>query len=301
MRETLNKLVELSLRSEDDAIEAILGSLGKRTLDRLEGMATAARAALPLPIGPSIRDEPAERSRALDHLLGWIETTRGEPERLLASARQRWLSGGGHPRYLRMLVRFGRADDALVLARSLLEDPGCADVLELEQVLAEAATAPAGWTDAVRELVREPSMERWQHLMRFTPVEVRSRRIRYTQRMLLQMGVAPDFVFDFVTSFGSTVDAVDLASLGLVEPAHILERGREVAAAEEALWLGLAARSASVRGEHFTTLRYLREALATLPRSGALRDDIDFVYSRADAELQEMLERAGIERPEPDR
>lgn len=298
MRETLERLVELSLRGQDEAIEAVLGSLGERSLTRLESMAASARAALPLPISASIRDRDAQRSRALDHVLGWIAMGRGEPERLLASARQRWLSGGGHPRYLRLLVRFGRADDALVLARSLLEDPGCADALELEQVLAEAAAAPAGWTDAVRQLVCEPTLDRWEKLMRFTPPEARSRRVRYTQRMLLQMGVDPERVFDFVTSDGSSADAVDLANLGLVNPSYIVERGRSIPEVDEALWLGLAARSACVRGEHFATLRYLRQALAELPQSSVLADDVDFVYSRAGAELLEMLDRAGIERPE---
>jgi len=57
------------------------------------------------------------------------------------------------------------------------------------------------------------------------------------------------------------------------------------------MWLGLAARSACVREDRFTTVRLLREALAVPAARELLTRDLAFIRARADEELITMLDR----------
>ena len=291
----LEPLLSLAREGADERLLEHLERLDAASLAQLEAEARAARGALPAPIGPRVRSEEASRHRGLGRIVGWLEARRGDSEGLVAIAREQWLSGASHLTYLRLLIRIGRADEALLLSRSLLDAAPGSERRELEQVMAEAAGAPEGWAEAVRALALEPTPERWRALQRFTPEASRRRRQRYTIRLLLELGTDPDAVFALSALDGASVDTIELAEKGAVAAETIVAHAARLEGAERALWLGLAARAASARGQRSLTVRLLREARELAPEA-PLDSDLRFIRARADAELHALLDGAALPR-----
>lgn len=292
----LDALLEAAGRGEGTDPEALVNDLPEEGLDPLAEEAHRRLAALPAPIGRKI-DTPAARvHRALRRVLAWIRTRRGDPSLLLEVAREDWLGGGKHAAYLRLLMEHGRGSEALAMARTLLEHGDDRDRHELVGLMADAAQVPEGWAEAVRHFAAEPSIERWQALLRFTPEELFDQRVRYTLALLRGLEVPPHVLFDCATHDGITPEAIDLAERGLVEPSRIEARAAQGPANARALWSGLAARSACARGDRFNTVRLLRDVVQSdLPRD-LIRRDVRFVRNRADRELHSLLDKAGLPR-----
>ena len=160
--------------------------------------------------------------------------------------------------------------------------------------MADAAQVPEGWTEAVRRFAAEPSIERWQELLRFTPEELFDQRVRYTLALLRGLEVEPAILFDCATQDGITPEAIDLR--GLVDPHRIEARAGRGPANARPLWVGLAARSACVRGDRFNTVRLLREVVQSNLPADIIRRDVRFVRNRSDREMHALLDKAGLPR-----
>lgn len=251
---------------------------------------------LPAPIGPTADGPAVARRRALEMALAHLEARCGQSDRLVRVAREAWLRGGRHSAYLRVLLECGHEMQAVVLARSLLARRDCADRAAVEALLAEAAAVPEGWADAVKDFAEDPTPDAWRALQRFTPADVYDQRVRYTLRMLADMGVHPEVVFRFATLDEATPDAVELAEEGLVDPRLIVERGHRSTPEGRALWFGLAARCACVRGDRLGTVRLLRDAFEHAVPPWTPKLDLQFVRENADPELAELLDSVGFPR-----
>ena len=275
-------------------LEAWSSALDGATIDRFLDAAEAALADLPVPIGVRARGPVVDRRRAIDRLVGRLRARRGEFEALVRAERDAWLRGGSHLGYMEVLRDSGRATEAAVLARTLLAKDGCAERGELEDFLKSLSSPPQGWEEAVVDLADDPSIERWESLWRFTPEEVYEERVRYTLLLLRRMGVDPDRLFELATSRGVMPDAIELVETGSVSPRTIEERALRAPGTARAIWLGLAARAAMIRGDRFGTVRLLKAAYETHHPEFPPMLDLEFVREHADAELQSMLDRAGL-------
>ncbi len=274
-------------------LEAWSSALDDATIDRFLSKAADALVDLPVPIGTRARGPAVERRRAVERLVGRLRARQGDYDVLVRVEREAWLRGGSHLGYMGVLREAGRGSEAAVLARTLLANEDCAEREELEGFLASLSSPPQGWEIAVADLAAEPTMERWRELWRFTPRGVLHERVRHTLRLLRRLGVDPEVLFELATSRGVTADAVELAESGLVSPQLIERRSADAAAGARAVWLGLAARAALVRGDRLGTVRLLRAAFeANAP--DLVAQDLAFVREHADDELREMLGRAGL-------
>jgi hypothetical protein len=292
----LAELLDRAARDEVVDVEGFVRALEQGERRRLAARIGEIKGALPAPIGPQVEGPDARRHRTLGRLQAWTDAFDGHPEELLAIARREWLKGGSHARYLRLLLEFGRAAQAVSTARALLAHEDCSDRAELEALIAQAARPPGGWDEAVAAFARDPSIDGWDRLLRFTPDDVYDQRVRYTLRLLRELEVDPDTLFRCATHVGVTPEAIELVDRGEVSPALVLERAGRSSAETRPLWLGLAARAACVRGDRFTTVRLLREAVAAAGSADVLTLDVRFVRDHGDDELQHLLDRAGLPR-----
>ncbi len=272
-----------SLLSQSDP--AALGALRTELESHLRALPVPLRGSHPLML----------RRRTLLKLRDTIDVCLGMPEAVLKEAREQWLSGGSHVEYLRLLVQHGHSARAVSMAIALLDADEQRDRAELESLLAEVSLAPSGWTVAVAAFARAPSEEAWRDLQRFTPCEVYQERVRYTLRILMQLGVAEETVFRFATLDGATPEAISLAEEGCVSAQVVEARARNSDVQGRVLWLGLAARAACVGGDHLGTIRLLREAYrASVASTYDPLRDLAFVRDHADSTLRALLVNAGF-------
>ncbi len=274
-------------------VRSLLSSAAPEHLGALRGELEQHLRALPVPLH---RSHPlAEHRSSLLTLRDTIDACLGLPDALLREARERWLAGGSHAEYLRLLVQNGHSARAVSMAIALLDANEQRDRHELEGLLAEVSLAPSGWALAVAQFAMEPSEESWGHLQRFTPCEVYQERVRYTLRILMQIGVAPETVFHFATLDGATPEAIGLAEEGMVAARIIEERAHRSDQEGRVLWLGLAARAACVAGDQLGTIRLLRAAYRAGRGSTYDPDrDLAFVRDHADSSLRALLVNAGF-------
>jgi hypothetical protein len=290
----LDALLEAVDRGEPVDPEELVRDLPHPWLEPLEREAQRRLAGLPTPIGRAVDSSEARKHRVLRRVMGWARSRRGDPSLLLEVAREDWLGGGRHARYLRLLMEHGRGSEALAMAHTLIEHGDDRDRPELESLMADAAQVPEGWSEAVRAFAREPSIGAWKELLRFTPHDRIEQRQRYTLALLRQLDVPPEVLFDCAAHEGVTSEAIDLAERGLVDPHHIEGRAAQAPGAGAGVWLGLAARAACVRRDRFNTVRLLREAVQSSPSSDLAQRDVAFVRAHADDELHTLLDSAGL-------
>ena len=274
-------------------VRSLLARSAREHLDALRDELERQLRTLPVPLHHS---HPLTRERSsLMTLRDTIDACLGMPEALLREARERWLAGGSHVEYLRLLVQNGHSARAVSMAIALLDANEQRDRQELETLLAEVSLAPSGWARAVTAFAQDPSELSWRRLQRFTPCEVYQERVRYTLRILMQLGVTAEVVFHFATLDGATPEAIGMAEEGLVSARVVEERSLRSDTEGRVLWLGLAARAACVAGDHLGTIRLLRAAYAA--SRGSCYDparDLAFVRDHADACLRALLRNAGF-------
>lgn len=293
-RDALDALLSAAENGEPADPTSAIRSLSDDRLRAIEARARAELGLLPVPIGKSGDAPIHRRRRMLERVLATIDAHRGQPQRLLALAREDWLAGGRHSLYLRLLVEHGRAHEAMHIARALLERAEGEDRLAIERVVRDAGQPPKGWDEAVRAFARSPSLDAWDRLLRFIPEAVFELRLRHTLALLRHLDVDPEVVFRCAARSGVTADAIELAEEGRVSPRIIEERARASKPPASGLWYGLAARAACVRGDGFSTVRLLRAMLASGIDDDRIDEEIRFVRSRADDALRLLLDRAGL-------
>lgn len=209
--------------------------------------------------------------------------------------RQRfWLNGGSALPLLELLVEQGRLDDAAATARIALAMERCEDRAQIETILREAGSPPAGWDEALQAYADDPSDQRWDDLMRFIPDEVAYNRLRNMVVQLRALGANPDTLFLHVSRFGIVSELLEMGESGDVDPETI--RGRAAESPDNrSFWLGLAAQAAFARGERFLTVRLLAEAYDA--KSGVPADFSAMqIREEADDALHAMMDAVGIPR-----
>lgn len=283
-----------SERGESVDLGELIEPLAEMERTHVASFCRARLDSLPVPIGARASGPAVRRRRALERGIAWVDALRGEPNELLRLMRIKWLRGAPHLTYLNALIRFGRKNDACVLARSLLDDPTCEQRPALEKMLARVSRAPDGWDEAVELFVREPSADGWHELFRFVPPHTVEERTRHTIRLMQGLGVSGDVIFRYASLTGALADLVSVIESGEVDPAAVIARSADSAA--PAIWLGLAARAACTRGDDFLCVRLLREALSTTPKQELLVPDVMFVWDHASDALTTLLESAKIPR-----
>jgi hypothetical protein len=250
----------------DDRLSALLDELGAELPgeDVAAGEAQARRelAALPLPLRPQ-DDAAAGRRRDLQRVAAILAARDGRTQELAGVLLRDVLDGRSARPLVTLLVATGEAAFASTIARLALASPDCRDRDAIERLLAAAARPPDGWSEALFELARSPSIEAWDELQRFTPGDVFYDRARSSLRVLKAAGVDPILLFRFATRHGTTPDAIELIETGLVPPEAVAARA----------W-----RAPDEYGLVEATTRQIREG--------------------ADSELQGLLDAAGVPLPE---
>jgi hypothetical protein len=206
--------------------------------------------------------------------------------------QQRWLDGGSALPLVRLLVARGESDQAAAIARLVLARDNCADAEEIEQCLEAIDEAPEEWREQLAAMAADPSVERFEELMRFVPIELTYQRLRNAIRKLKKLGVDPNLLFQCATNMGLTPEAIELVEEGLVAPETILARARGSAA--RTTYVGLAAEATYLRGDLVSTIRYLREAVQHETELCTALPHIYFVREQASPEVNAILDRAGI-------
>lgn len=289
--------VRILLRSLLERSEAQLNQLIKllpsRELCQLERLVREELSALPIPIDPSIRLAHERRREALQRALYLLEARRGEPERLISDARQRWLNGGDHLDYLLLMRAFGRHQDVIELAFALLIDrelsPALADV---ERLLREELRIPPGHEGALERYLEDPSEETIEPLLLFIPAGAEEDHLRFTVAALLRRGADPSLLLALIGPEALTEEMQLLIDDGALSP-QVIEALVEHYPDAEVDLLGFAARSAQAQGDHLGTIRYLRFAMRADSEERA-RDHLEQVRELADPDLLELLDRAGL-------
>jgi hypothetical protein len=213
-----------------------------------------------------------------------------DPE--LDTLQQQWLGGGSALPLVRLLVDRGEGDHAAAIARIALGRVDCPDAGEIERCLDDIDEAPDEWREQLATMARDPSVDRFEELMRFVPPELIYQRLRNALRKLKQLGVDANILFQCATNIGMTPEAIELVEEGLVAPETILARGEYSAA--RATYLGLAAEATYLRGDIVSTIRYLREAVQSETELCSALPHIWFVREQASPEVNAILDRAGI-------
>jgi len=213
-----------------------------------------------------------------------------DPE--LDALQQQWLDGGSALPLVRLLVARGESDQAAAIARLVLGRDDCADADEIEQCLEAIDEAPEEWREQLAAMAADPSVERFEELMRFVPIELTYQRLRNAIRRLKKLGVDPNLLFQCATNMGLTPEAIELVEEGLVTPETILARARGSAA--RTTYVGLAAEATYLRGDLVSTIRYLREAVQHETELCTALPHIYFVREQASPEVNAILDRAGI-------
>ncbi|HEV2721722.1 MAG TPA: hypothetical protein VG323_17015 [Thermoanaerobaculia bacterium] len=210
----------------------------------------------------------------------------------LDALQQQWLDGGSALPLVRLLVERGEGDQAAAIARLVLAREECPDAAEIEQCLDEIDEAPDEWREQLAAMAADPSVERFEELMRFVPPELIYQRLRNALRKLRKLGVDPEILFQCATNIGMTPEAIELVEEGLVGPETILLRGRRSAA--RTTYFGLAAEAAFLRGDIVSTIRHLRDAVQHETELVSAIPHIYFVREQASPDVNAMLDRAGI-------
>ena len=123
-------------------VRSLLARSAREHLDALRDELERQLRTLPVPLHHS---HPLTRERSsLMTLRDTIDACLGMPEALLREARERWLAGGSHVEYLRLLVQNGHSARAVSMAIALLDANEQRDRQELETLLAEVSLAPSG-------------------------------------------------------------------------------------------------------------------------------------------------------------
>ena len=213
-----------------------------------------------------------------------------DPE--IDALQQQWLAGGSALPLVRLLVARGEGDQAAAIARLVLGRDDCVDAAEIEQCLDEIDEATDEWRAQLAAMAHDPSVERFEELMRFVPPELIYQRLRNAIRKLKKLGVDANLLFQCATNIGMTPEAIELVEEGLVAPETILARARQSAA--RATYLGLAAEATYLRGDLVSTIRYLRESVQNESEFSTALPHIYFVREQASPEVNAILDRAGI-------
>ena len=213
-----------------------------------------------------------------------------DPE--LDTLQQQWLNGGSALPLVRLLVERGECDQAAAIARLVLARDECPDAAEIEQCLDEIDEASDEWRAQLAAMAHDPTVERFEELMRFVPPELIYQRLRNAIRKLKKLGVDGNVLFQCATNIGMTPEAIELVEEGLVEPATILARGRYTPA--RTTYVGLAAEATFLRGDLVSTIRLLREAVQHETELCTALPHIYFVREQASPDVNAILDRAGI-------
>lgn len=278
-------------------IDRYLGDLFEGEREFVERWVQGQLDNLPMPLRRSPNNELVWRRLPFDRVIAAIAWKRGDTDELLRLQRDEWLlqREPASP-YLRSLIRLGRLEEAGATARLCLGMDDCQDREEVEALLNETDKAPDGWTDAVLAFAKNPSVDAWDELMRFTPDDVWYGRTRNTLQMLIKLGADPNILFKCATRDGTTSDAIELADRGLVDPEVVVERAHEAPSTARGLWYGLAAEAAWARQDRFNTVRLLREAFRLSSPDFPPKMNAWNIRDRADPELHKLLDEAGIPR-----
>jgi hypothetical protein len=210
--------------------------------------------------------------------------------------RSLWLRGGSARPLVERLLELTRVDEAGALARLALAAENCPDRNEVERLLERVGKPPDGWTEAVVAFSRDPTIDKWDRLMQFTPHGVLYQRVRNTISTLRRLGTDPNAIFRCATRCGTVPDAIELVQLGEVDPAVVVERAEQAAASVRGIWYGLAAEAAFARGDTLGTVRLLKLACEKVSDGFGADISIDAIRSAATPELHEMLDKVGVQR-----
>lgn len=205
-----------------------------------------------------------------------------------------WINGESALPAVRRLLETGHPDEGAATARVALRRDNCADRAGLEAALLETANTPDDWISTLEEFAKAPSEERWEELMRFVPEDVWYQRLRNTIVLLMRLGCNGDILFRCATRTGITSDIFELAATGAVDPKVIEERGAGSPA--RPVWLGLAAQASYVRGDRWSTIRYLRDACRDEENAFLAWASISEIRAVADDALNEELDKVGVPR-----
>ena len=212
----------------------------------------------------------------------------------LLEKRVAWLRWGGSALpLLQRLAEMERWDEVAATARYALTRENCPDRDAVEALLERAGSPPSGWAEAVGEFAKNPTLEAWNELMRFTPPSVLYQRTRNTVALLRSFGVDPNIVFRCSAFNGMIPESIELAQSGEVDPAVIEARAIESDSGASGLWLGRAAEAAFARGDRTAMADYLRRAYE---REDWLPPDMSVleIREKADPETQTLLDQLGL-------
>ncbi|MDZ7698517.1 MAG: hypothetical protein U5R49_16850 [Deltaproteobacteria bacterium] len=200
-------------------------------------------------------------------------------------------SGAG----LRLITLLYDSGDEVALGamgRMMLDNPACPDRETIQAMVDELNRTPARWEKSLDAFVANPSIEAWDSLMRFCPLETHFQRVKNTLRTLKARGVDPNLLFILGSKDGLLPEAIGWVEEGLVDPETILAQEKTMHSDEmRGTLLGLAAHAYFHRGDRFNTVRYLKEAVAL---SETVRFTVEQIEDRADPELRDMMGKAGL-------
>jgi len=196
---------------------------------------------------------------------------------------------------LRLITLFYDCGDEIALGamgRMMLDNPACPDREMIQAMVDKLNRAPGRWEESLDAFVANPSIEAWDSLMRFCPLDVHFQRVKNTLRTLKARGVDANLLFILGSKDGLLPEAIVWAEEGLVDPETILAQEKTMHSDEmRGTLLGLAAHAYFHRGDRFNTVRYLKEAVAL---SETVCFTVEQIKDRADPELREMMEKAGL-------
>jgi hypothetical protein len=202
----------------------------------------------------------ASRRAELEKIVAIYDAKQGEYDDLFhILLRESHDSGIGGPAV--ELLELACDDDRCAhMARSMLGSPYIKDKDWVQAVFDRAVGLPLTWRDALAELARAPSIEKWDEVMRFAPPEREYHWARDAIARLDELGVDGDWLFKFATRLGTIPDAYRLCEEGWVSPEVVAARGE--GSPIQGSWLALAAISAHARGDDLGCVRYVRAARA---------------------------------------
>jgi hypothetical protein len=278
----------------DAAVIDALRSLSRPDVSRLSRAVAAGLATCPIPIERGKRAAVALRRDRLRRAQALLDAHKGDPTHLISVARERWVEGGRHLEYLRLMLAFGRRAAALDLAFALLARERSAELIEVERFLAETLEVPEGHDGAIAAYLREPTSETFEAILRFVPADLAAHRVRFAVRKLILDGADPGTLLEVAGIRALTEEMQARIDEGEV-PAAVLARLPERHPESTCEWLGLAARSARACGDQLGTIRLLRGALRHSGKTAErAREHLAFVRELAEPDLLDMLDRAGL-------
>lgn len=296
MKTTVSEFIERWLECPAGELpwEELLG-MTRETTSRLADAAQQALDRFP----PKIHTEPGD-----------LSTERGRWERLAAELRfllegdgeelstmlKRMLfskqPGGSPLRLVRLLHDSGDKIGLGAVGRMVLDQPDCPDRDAIQALVNTLGGEPKGWEKALEAFAAKPSVEGWDKLMQFCPIETHYQRIKNALRALKARGVDPNLLFVLGTKDGLLPEAIGWAEDGLVDPEIILEQEKKMLSKEmRGTLLCLAAHAYFHRGDKFNTVRCLKEAASL---SDMTEYSVKTIADHSDLELREMLAKIGL-------